>query len=100
MTKVEVSARHPTPEATCTVIDGCTLLWIPQWSLSALDFVKKLKHHILKASNICLFFDKYVYNGRVFWLSSTSPLLFQKVTLTITQNKKELICKDLQSDTY
>ena len=30
LTKVEVSARHPTPEATSTVIDGCPLLWIPQ----------------------------------------------------------------------
>jgi len=28
--KVEVSGRHPTPEATCTGIDGCAPLWIPQ----------------------------------------------------------------------
>jgi len=40
MNKVEVSARNPITKATYTVIDGCILLWIPQWPL---DFVK---HHI------------------------------------------------------
>ena len=50
LTKVEVTARHPTPEATCTVIDGYALLWIPQWPTSTsthkpivMDFVKKFK---------------------------------------------------------
>jgi len=40
---------------------------------------------------------------KVFQLSLTSPLPSQKVILTITQNKKQLIdiiCKDLQSDSY
>ena len=40
---------------------------------------------------------------KVFQLSLTSPLPSQKVTLTITQNKMQLIdiiCKDLKSDTY
>ena len=127
LTKVEISARYPTPEATCTVIDGCTLLWIPQWPSSTstqkpivMDFVKKFKHHIqekLKAGDIYLVFDRYedfstksstrtsrmAEGCKVFQLSLTSPLPSQKVTLTITQNKKQLIdiiCKDLQSDTY
>ena len=34
LTRVDVSARHVTQEATCTVIDGCALLWIPQWPSS------------------------------------------------------------------
>ena len=40
---------------------------------------------------------------KVYQLSLTSPLPSQKVTLTITQNKKQLIdiiCKDLQNDAY
>jgi len=56
LTKMEVSARHPTPEATSTVIDGCTLLWIPQWPSSTstqwsiiMDFVRKFKHHIRRS---------------------------------------------------
>jgi hypothetical protein len=38
----------------------------------------------------------------VFQLSSTAPLPSQKLTLTVTQNKKQLIdiiCKDIQQDT-
>ena len=34
-TKVEVSAKHATLEETCTVIDGCALLWIPTWPSSS-----------------------------------------------------------------
>jgi len=67
LTKIEASARHLTPEATCTVIDGCALLWIPQWPSSSsssqkpMDYVKKFKHHILKqkASDVYLVFDRY-----------------------------------------
>ena len=53
LTRVDVSARHVAQEATCTVIDGCALLWIPQWPSSTstqqplvMDFVKKFKNHI------------------------------------------------------
>jgi len=60
---VEVSARHPIPEVTSTVIDGSALLWIPQWLSSTsiqkpivMDFVRTFKHHILKAGDIYVFF--------------------------------------------
>ena len=69
LTKVDVSARHVTQEETCTVIDCCALLWIPQWPSSTstqqplvMDFVKKFKHHIkekLKSSDVYLVFDRY-----------------------------------------
>ena len=52
-TLTNVSAIHPTPEETSTVIDGRALLWIPQWPSSTstqkptiMDFVRKFKHHI------------------------------------------------------
>ncbi len=107
------------------VIDGCALLWIPQWPSSTstkqplvMDFVKKFKDHIrekLKSGDVYLVFDRYenfstksftrisrmAEGCKVFQLCPTAPLPSQKVTLTITQNKKQLIniiCKDLESD--
>ena len=53
LTRVDVSYRHVAQEATCTVIDCCALLWVPQWPLLTstqqplvMDFVKKFKNHI------------------------------------------------------
>ena len=127
LNKVEVAARQPTQEATCTVIDGCVLLWIPQWPISsstqkpiANDFVEKFKHHIkekLNDGDTHLVFNRYkdfstktstrtsrmAERCKVFQLSLTSPLPSQKVTLTITQNKKQLIdiiCKHIQKNSY
>ena len=70
-TKVEVSSRHVAQEEeSCTVIDGCALLWIPKWPapsssqpLTVLDFVHKFKDHIverLKFGDVYLVFDRYV----------------------------------------
>ncbi len=77
--------------------------------------MKKFKHHI-EYGDVNLVFDRYenfstksstrisrmTEGCKVFQLCPTAPLPSQKVTLTITQNKKQLIdiiCKDLQSDT-
>jgi len=54
---VEVSARHSTPKVTCIIVDGCTLLWIPQWLLASNRFC--VKHYIQEKFNICLFFNRY-----------------------------------------
>lgn len=124
--KVEVSARHALQEPSCTVIDGCALLWIPTWPSPTLtqppivmDFVTKFKRKVeerLRSGDVYLVFDRYVdYStkcstrisrgnacSRVFQLSPTSPLPSQKLALTVTQNKKQLIdmiCKDLKNDT-
>ena len=69
LTRVDGSARHVAQEATCTMIDGCALLWIPQWPSSTftqqplvMDFVKKFKNHIkekLESGDVCLVFDRY-----------------------------------------
>ena len=70
----------------------------------------------LKSSDVYLVFDRYksistksstrisrmAEGCKVFQLCLTAPLPSQKVTLTISQSKKQLIdiiCKDLQSDT-
>ena len=126
LTKVEISARYITQDSACTVIDGCALLWIPQWPSSSstqqsivMDFVNKFKDQIkqrLKSGDVYLVFDRYENFStksstrisrmaeccKVFQLCPTAPLPSQKLTLTITQNKKQLIdiiCKDLVSDT-
>ena len=115
LTRVDVSARHVAQEATCTVIDGCALLWIPQWPSSTftqqpllMDFVKKFKNHIkekLESGDVYLVFDRYkgystksstrisrmTEGCKVFQLCLTAPLPSQKVTLTITENKKQYI---------
>ena len=99
------------------MIDGCALLWIPQWPSSTstkqpsvMDYVNKFKEK-LKSGDIYLVFDRYenfstkssrmAEGCKVFQLCPTAPLPSQKVTLTITRNKKQLIdiiCKDLQGD--
>ena len=115
LTKVDASSRQAAKEATCTVIDGCALLWIPRWPSSTstkqplvIDYVNKFKDHIkekLKKGDTYLVFDKYnnystksstriarmAEGCKVFQLSPTAPLPSQKICLTITQNKKQLI---------
>ena len=125
LTKVDASSRQAAKEATCTVIDGCALLWIPRWPSSTstkqplvIDYVNKFADHIkekLKKGDTYLVFDKYnnystksstriarmAEGCKVFQLSPTAPIPSQKICLTITQNKKQLIdiiCKDLQTD--
>jgi hypothetical protein len=69
LTKVEISARHVTQELPCTVIDGCALLWIPNWPSfsptkqpTVMDFVRKFKGQLeerLKSGDVYLVFDRY-----------------------------------------
>ena len=124
-TKIEVSARHASQQQSCTVIDGCALLWIPHWPASSVsekpvvaDFVKKFKHGQVKllVGDVYLAFDRYQdYSTtcstrssrgseccKIFQLNSTTCLPSQKITfLTVTQNKRQLIdiiCKDMEED--
>jgi len=91
--------------------DGCALLWIPQWPSSTST------QKLINSNEFCgevqasysgeaedLVFDRYddfninsstrsskmAEGCKVFQLSHTSPLHSQKVTLTITQSKKQL----------
>jgi len=67
--KSKVPARYAAKESTCTVIDGCALLWIPNWPASTsskqpilLDFVGKFKSQVeerLKLCDVYLVFDRY-----------------------------------------
>lgn len=125
-TKIDVSARQVSLDSPCIVTDGCALLWIPHWPPSSptqqptvMDYVNKFQDMIkerLSSGDVYLVFDRYedfstkystrISRGsdgcRVFQLSPTAPLPSQKLMLTVTQNKKQLIdiiCKDIQQDT-
>ena len=125
LTRVDVSARHVVQEATCTVIWLCTPL-DPSVAIINLDTtaisnglceeVQKSYQEKLESGDVYLVFDRYrsystksstriskmTEGCKVFQLCLTAPLPSQKVTLTITENKKQLIdtiCKDLQRDT-
>ncbi len=124
-TKVEVSARGITEHNPYVVIDGCALLWVPHWPASGstqkatvIDYVESFKQQLvekLKHSDVYLVFDKYIeYStksttriargsdaSKVFMLSKTTALPPQKITLGVTENKKQvidIICNELQSD--
>lgn len=114
--QIEISARLLPQINVCTVIDGCALLWVPNWPVDALvqDYITKFKYHIglrLAVGDVYLVFDRYIEfstkysarlsggTGRVRQLGSNVALLAQKVVLNVTENKKQLIrliCQDLQ----
>ena len=69
-------------EDTCTIIDGCALLWIPHWPASSptkrpvvLNYVNKFKNHIeqrLKTEDVYWILDKYedfsIKSEDVYWI--------------------------------
>lgn len=115
--QVEHSSRlASSPQVT--VIDGCALLWVVQWPASgtvqdyADNFTKKIMT-CLQISDVHLIFDRYYKDSvkhltrlsragkdasRRHQLSLDTPLPPQKVTLTVTENKVQLIdllCQNL-----
>lgn len=118
ITQVEVvPTRSTLQNITCTIIDGCALLWIPNWPTGTVqDYVDKFKYHIglkLVSTDVYLVFDRYNDmstkdctrklrgTGRVHQLSPNTTLPAQKIVLNVTENKKQLItiiCSDLEND--
>ena len=101
---------------TCTITDGCALLWIPNWPTGTLqDYVDKFKYHIglrLESTDVYLVFDRYKDmstkdgtrksrgTGRVHQLSASTTLPAQKIVLNVTEKKQliAIICSDLEND--
>jgi len=115
--KVTVSGRHVHKPDT-VVVDGCAILWCVHWPCNALvkDFVNNFCTHIIQrttTADVYLVFDRYfdysIKSGtrssrsgqqasRRHQLGLSSPLPSQKVTLTVTSNKEQLIdliCSEL-----
>ncbi len=62
--QVEISSRTAANSSSCTVIDGCALLWKPHWPANGKvkDFVESFKKHVSKLllnGDVYLVFDRY-----------------------------------------
>lgn len=118
--QVEVSSRKAS-STDVTIIDGSALLWVIHWPAGGTvkDYVSNFRRHIekrLEKGDVYLVFDRYYeYStksvarsarkteaSRVHQLNVTTQLRPQKVVLTVTENKKQLIniiCSELKGDT-
>ena len=117
--QIEVSRRNA-GDADATVIDGSALLWTVYWPAdgSVADFIVNVKKRIasyLTNSDVYLIFDRYheysinstTRDGRETGITRehhllrTTKLPAQKVVLSSTENKKQLIrilCEELTED--
>ncbi|KAI0243130.1 hypothetical protein LSAT2_008387 [Lamellibrachia satsuma] len=97
--KVEVSRRPAEQDVQATFLDGCAVLWVVPWPISLHDYFVRVRSYIhghLAKSDVYLVFDRYIEGwdkglNRVYTLGCTARLPPQKVVLTITTNKDQLI---------
>ena len=116
----ETSSRIVETNQAAVFLDGSAILWVMHWPAkgTVVDFVNNFKRYIsnkLHESDVYLVFDRYrdystksvTREGRVsdasrfYQLSENSFLPSQKVVLTVSANKKQLIdkiCGNLASD--
>ena len=108
--KVEVSRRLVEQDVQATFLDGCIVLWVVPWPRSGTvhDYLVRFRSYLhghLATSYVYLVFDRYIEGStkeatrrgkgkgtsRVYTLLFTARLPPQKVVLTITTNKEQLI---------
>ena len=106
--KVEVPRRHA--EIDASFLDGCAVLWVVPWPTGGIvqDFLNNFRRHIqghMESGDVYLVFDKYTDGSikestrndrdqgasRVYTLRPPARLPSQKVVLTVSSNKKQLI---------
>ena len=108
--EVEVPSRFVEP-AEATIIDGCAVLWVVPWPSKGtiLDFIQNFVAYInrmLESTDVFLIFDRYYPNSikdvtrlarsgkeatRRHQLNLNTILPPQKIVLTVTENKVQLI---------
>ena len=108
--QVEISSRLA-PQPDVIIVDGCAILWVVHWPNrgTVLDFVRNFASFIYVKVDMCdvyLVFDRYhefsiksatrlgrsgQQASRRHKLSLQTPLPSQKVVLTVTENKVQLI---------
>ena len=108
--KVEVSRRPAEQDVQATFLDGCAVLWVVPWPKSGTvhDYLVRFRSYLhghLAKSYVYLVFDRYIKgntkeatrrgsdkgSSRVYTLRCTVRLPPQKVALTVTKNKYQLI---------
>ena len=106
--KVEVARRHAAVDAS--FLDGCAVLWVVPWPTGGIvqDFLDNFRRHIkgyMESSDVYLVFDRYTAGSikestrkerdqgasRVYTLRPPARLPAQKVVLTVSSNKTQLI---------
>ena len=115
--KLELSTKMAYQEIQCRVLDGSAILWVIPWPLlgTVRDYVSNFRKYIeqkLNVGDVYLVFDRYwdystksiarsgraTEASRVHLLNLDTPLPSQKVVLTVSDNKKQLIdiiCSEL-----
>ena len=108
--QVEVSDRQSHPPDSI-ILDGCAVLWVINWPTHGTveDYIKNLLSYLIECQKKCstyLVFDRYYDNSiktgtrnaragkdasRQHQLLLGTPLPSQKVTLTVSSNKVQLI---------
>ena len=108
--QVEASTRSLSPP-DCIILDGCAVLWVVRWPSKGKveDYVKSFVDYVenhLRMADTYLVFDRYYERSikegtrkaragrdasRRHKLSLSTPLPAQKVCLTVTENKVQLI---------
>lgn len=118
--QVDISTRKALESIECEVLDGSAILWVINWPSNGTvrEYVTNVKKYLskrLQKIDLYLVFDRYndfstkcaarsereAEASRVHQLSLDTPLPSQKVVLTVSKNKKqimELICDELVSD--
>ena len=108
--KVEVSRRLAEQDVQATFLDGCAVLWIVPWPTPGTvhDYLVRFRSYLhghLAKSDVYLVLDRYIEGctkeairrgrdegaSRVYTLRCTARLPPQKVVLTVTTNKDQLI---------
>ena len=105
--QVELSTRKDSHEIQCRVLDGSAVLWVIHWPLNGKvpEYVANFRKQKLEVGDVELVFGRYMeYStksttrswrateaSRVHKLNLDTPLLPQKVVLTVSTNKKQLI---------
>lgn len=106
--KVEVPRRHTQIDAS--FLDGCAVLWVVPWPTGGIvqEFLNNFRCHIqshMDSGDVYLVFDRYMEGSikestrnerdqgasRVYTLRPATRLPSQKVILTVSRNKKQLI---------
>ena len=101
-----LSARRAQENVDVIVIDGSAYLWISSWPASGTiqHYIEKFKYHIGQMYSLHLTDTKSTAlggTGMMHHLTTATILSSQKVVLTVTENKKQLIniiCEELQND--
>lgn len=108
--KAEIPSRHVDEGIEASFLDGCAVLWVVPWPTAGTiqDYLDNFRGYIrihLRKSDVYLVFDRYKDGStkestrherdkgasRVYTLRNTTRLPQQKVVLTVTDNKAQLI---------